>query len=393
MCINGSHNGQIVEVRIFGLMKGLTIFVVALLSFNFQLVLAANGSEPVDKWFDIEDYTFWGIIVVVGTSIVGFTYQARENERARQERNLSVIASYSSQLTELKNKERELKTKKDCETYAQNYLDLMDQIAYLCNEKRGISKEISSYFENEFGYALTLLWWLQDRGLVADDTSKNLFKSYDTPKKIIFKEEYANDYLVKYSLKSSESEKDPFPWPDLIMWSLNITDKQNKITPFDEEQLPEDMIDYKELPEDDVEGTLEVVKDYSQKLNELEREESKLKSVLEWELYVTSYLDTLDSIAYLYRTNAISKTVADYFENYFAYGLTMIQWLEKMNLVDRIPIENSKDALSFQQWRENKDAKVDKSYSWRDLLNWCKKMDIEPYDDDQLPQKMIELRP
>ena len=377
------HWNKIILVVFFG------IFLVG------QLVTSAiyaqdtdSGSESKESngWFDMDLASFIGILVAIGTSAIGIIFQVKEHQRARRERNLSIVEGYSNQLTELKNKESVLKTKKDCETYAQSYLDLMDQIAYLCANGRGISKDVRDYFENDFAYALTLIWWLKNKELVKEESINGFF---DIPE-----EKPTEIHITKKNFEDKS-----FPWYDLIHWCLYEEDEKKVILPFDNDQLPDAMSNYNDLHEEDIEGTLEVVKGYGEKLNELSRDESKLKSALEWELYATSYLDTLDSIAYLLRKNIIPKGVDDYFENYFAYGLRMIIWLEEKELVDKIKIvkkqnnESAPSELSCEKWLKTANMDIDREYSWPDLLNWCKKKNIEPYDNEQLPQKMIDAKP
>ena len=354
----------------------------------------STESNESDVWLNMDTATFIGIIIAVVTSAIGIFFQAKEQKRARHERNLSIVEGYSSQLTELKNKERTLKTKKDCETYAQNYLDLMDQIAYLCRKGRGIPKDVRDYFENDFAYALTIIWWLKENNLIKAESIEDFFyvpeqgfRKSDNEDRTKTRDVYISESYTKHTKNFDDKS---FPWYDLICWCLDENDKK-VITPFDDDQLPDAMYFYDQLHEEDIEGTLEVVKGYGEKLNELTKEESKLTSDLECELYAIEYLDTLDSIAYLLRKNVIPRGVDDYFENYFAYGLTMIRWLEKKNLGDKITIVPKKQKLSFKKWYETDDILVEREYPWPDLLNWCKKKKIEPYDDSQLPKKMTDV--
>ena len=364
--------------------------------------LSSASNEPTLR-LDMDSATFWGVVVAIGTSAVGIFFQAREHQRARHERNLSIVEGYSSQLTELKNKERALKTKKDCETYAQNYLDLMDQIAYLCRKSRGIPKDVRDYFENDFAYALTIIGWLKENNLIKEKSIEDFFEppkqeyeKLNNVDRIETAEIHINDVYIKNPEKFEDSiEAKQFPWYDLICWCLRGNDKK-VITPFDDDQLPNAMYFYDQLHEEDIEGTLEIVKGYGEKLTELSREESSLTNILECELYAIAYLDTLDSIAYLLRKNIIPQGVAEYFENYFAYGLRMIIWLGKVNLGEPIKTAKKKNKksvpkdVSFEQWYEDKDPDIEvvREYPWPDLLNWCKERGIEPYDKDQLPQIM-----
>jgi hypothetical protein len=59
----------------------------------------------------------------------------------------------------LTEKESSLKTKADCESYAWNYLDIVDTIAYMYQGKK-IPPDVIDYFDNNFLYALLLREWL-----------------------------------------------------------------------------------------------------------------------------------------------------------------------------------------------------------------------------------------
>jgi len=80
----------------------------------------------------------------------------------RRERNSTLIDSlqnFSTKLADLTTKEGSLKTKADCESYAWNYLDIVDSIAYLY-EKNVIPPDVIDYFDNNILYALLLREWL-----------------------------------------------------------------------------------------------------------------------------------------------------------------------------------------------------------------------------------------
>ena len=366
----------------------------------------SSTSNALTLQLDMDSATFWALIGAIGGITGSAVYSTLEYRMARRERNLSIVEGYSTQLTELKNKERSLKTKKDCETYAQNYLDLMDQIAYLCRENRGVPKDVRDYFENDFAYALTIMWWLKENNLIKSKSIEDLFDSPDPGFKKSNNRDRAKTREIfiskKYSEYTRESAIHPkkefddksFPWYDLICWCLD--DKNKKlITPFDDDQLPDAMYFYEELHDEDIEGTLQVVQEYGAKLIELTKDEPTLTKVLQWETYATVYLDTLDSIAYLLLNNIIPKGVDQYFENNFSYGLTMLKWLEKEKLVESITItpteqeklRKRKKKMKFVRWNKIR-KEVDKEYPWADLLNWCTKKNIEPYDDSYLPKKM-----
>jgi hypothetical protein len=81
---------------------------------------------------------------------------------------LRLIRDYGKELTHLTDKERSLKTKIDCSVYVEQYLDLLDQIAYLYKQKI-LSSDVPTYFENNFCYGLTLKKWYDENVFGAQD--------------------------------------------------------------------------------------------------------------------------------------------------------------------------------------------------------------------------------
>lgn len=159
-----------------------------------------------------------------------------ENDGIGAAQLLNIITSFGKQLTDLTDKERHLKTKLDCTVYAEQYLDTLEQIAYLFNSK-ALATDIPTYFENNFSYGLTILIWYVNKlgeDIAQADTRWSDFKKY-------------TDEWEK--AKEDDEEKRKFI----------------PLEPFPENKLPDTMIKYfDQLPEDLVEEA-----------NRKERESSK----------------------------------------------------------------------------------------------------------------------
>ena len=87
---------------------------------------------------------------------IGWTVIQRRNEAKRED--LEFIQTYGDQLAEINSKEDELSTKLDCALYAENYLDVLEQIATLFQEKL-LRKKVAEYFVNNFRYGMNLWIW------------------------------------------------------------------------------------------------------------------------------------------------------------------------------------------------------------------------------------------
>jgi len=99
---------------------------------------------------------------------------------------------------------------------------------------------------------------------------------------------------------------------------------------------------------------LELIQNFGNQLSEITREEETLETKLDCSLYAERYLDTLDQIASLLYKELIRKDVADYFENYFKYGMNLWYWYKEN--VEKIPKtmleeEFSKGLKDYFDWR------------------------------------------
>ena len=103
------------------------------------------------------------VIAVIGNEITlpmtMYQYEELpEEEGVNPEEVLEIMREYSTTLIEITETETKLKTQADCAVYAEQYLDILDQIAYLLNTK-ALATESSTFFENNFSYGLTLKIW------------------------------------------------------------------------------------------------------------------------------------------------------------------------------------------------------------------------------------------
>lgn len=278
----------------------------------------------------------WGVLIAAGSAIVAIVFDIYDRHKQNKAQILELVRSYGQQLTDLMDKERSLTIKKDCETYAMAYLDLMDQIAYLYRQG-SIPQSVAKYkyFENNFSYASTMLMWVKE-------------------KKVVLQKDINDD-----------------TWEDLVEWC-----KKQDIGEYDPDQLPDAMQNYDSLPDDDITGLLEVVRGYSKQLTDLMYNERTLITKLDCELYAIAYLDLMDQIAFLYSKGSIPKDIAVYFENNFEHAMTLLEWIEK-----------KKDTLL----PKNDDSWKGKwTGPWTDLVQWCEKQvpKIEASGDVNLPDAM-----
>ncbi|WP_246275370.1 hypothetical protein [Nitrosopumilus oxyclinae] len=89
-----------------------------------------------------------------------------------------------------------LKTTEDCERYANDYLNTLDEIAFL-TLKNKIPLEIGTYLRRFFGYGLIIIDWYDK--MVSDDFGR------------IAKSNWPNnfEYCKKYNVKKNPDDKLP----------------------------------------------------------------------------------------------------------------------------------------------------------------------------------------
>ena len=118
---------------------------------------------------------------------------------------------------------------------------------------------------------------------------------------------------------------------------------------------------------------MEMHQRFNQQVSDQLEKESNLKTQLDCDLYARTYLNVVDGIAFLYKQRTIPESFVDYFENYFSYGLTILEWMGKHKLTVGTVI--AKD-------------------TWTDLQYLCEMYNIKELKEDQLPltmQKFNEL--
>lgn len=312
----------------------LSCLLLLVSSFLLNFISAAEqggGSPPTFSNYELE-LLISGIIITGSGIILTAIFDAFEHWREERSRMLEIIKDYSNQVKDLESKERTLTSKLDCEIYAHNYLDLMDQIAYLLNN-RIIRKDLEEYFDNYFAYALALRDWMYE-------------------------------HVIK---KVSEKEKN---WPELIEWGTYT--RKSEFEPFEQTDLPESMINYDNLSDEptDKAQSLQLVREYGKELKELESKERDLQTPQDCEIYAINYLDLMDQIAFLYKKGSLPLDVSEYFDNNFAYALTILNWVNKYKIRVR---------------------QTEKEDYWSDLVKWCDehKEKIEPFEAELLPESMI----
>lgn len=121
------------------------------------------------------------------------------------------------------------------------------------------------------------------------------------------------------------------------------------------------MINWKARKEETKIRYIQLLRDFDRDL--FGEEEFNIKTKDDAENYAIRLLLTLSRIVYLHQKKKVQDDVVDYFRNYFAYGLTIKIWLNK--IYPEIGIEDRKKFANFEQW--------------------CKQHSIEPAPENDLP--------
>jgi len=107
-----------------------------------------------------------------------------------------LLRSFHEDLTNRLNKNIVLKTTEDCQRYANDYLNTVDEIAYL--ELNGkIPSHIATYLKRFFAYGLMIIDWYNE--MVGEDFKETTKKNW--PNYI--------QYCKKYGITSDPSDKLP----------------------------------------------------------------------------------------------------------------------------------------------------------------------------------------
>jgi len=283
-----------------------------------------------------------GVLVGIIATVFGTIWTIKQRKAEMQREDLAITQQYGQELSQIMDSERDLKTKLECSLYAEKYLELLEQIASLY-KKGQLRKNVADYFENTFCYGITLKRWY----------SENI-----------------------YTEEQQENRWDEFEW-----WCKGavdeITRKANHppLIGFDQRVLPEIMTqDFELIPEEDglTKGEfVEIIRSYGNDLGKLSEKERELDTQLDCSVYVEQYLDILEEVASLYKSDIIPKKAADYFENKFSYGRNLWDWYEKFvdlkKSADNPPKYSKKsDDEIIQVWNAN-----DQNDRWREFKWWC----------------------
>ena len=301
--------------------------------------------QEEDPWDSIDQIETIAIGIIAGVIATGFgiIWTVYQRIKESKKEDLESIQSFGKELQDLMNEERNLKTQLDCSLYVERYLDTLEQISSLY-AKSVLRKNVADFFENQFSYGVTLLKWYE---------------------KEIFNQE--------------EQEK---RWTELRKYCEEYTDENGNKSPieaFDKDVLPELMTkNFEIIPQEDglSKGELvEMIRGFGREIDEVASKEGTLTTKLDCSLFVEQYLDRLEQIASLYRRNVVPKRAADYFENKFCYGLTLLEWYTKH--------------VFKTNEQENR---------WTELRKYCEeytdengnKSPIEAFDKDVLPEQMLD---
>ena len=158
------------------------------------------------------DLSFIAIIVssitaTILASMVIITWKnIQENTRATYSQ---LLRGFQEDLTTRLNKNSVLKTTEDCERYANDYLNTVDEIAFLDLHGK-IPQGIAQYLGRFFSYGLNIIEWFDC--LVGEDFLKTAKKN----------------------------------WPNYFLYC-----EKHKITINPEDKLPKIMLDYNKLQDDE----------------------------------------------------------------------------------------------------------------------------------------------
>ena len=120
----------------------------------------------------------------------------RSTKESNKVNYAKLMRSFHEDLTQRLDKNVTLKTTEDCERYANDFLNTLDEIAYLTlNDK--IPKNIGMYLKRFFAYGLIIIDWYND--MIRDDYHK------------IAKENWPNyfEFCKKYNISINSEDKLP----------------------------------------------------------------------------------------------------------------------------------------------------------------------------------------
>jgi len=158
--------------------------------------------------FDITLATFIAALAAVGGLIITGIIEAVKMHKNTKAKQVEFLQKLGEDLQKQMEKEDQLTTKRKCIGYAENYLNMVERVAFLYRTKR-IPKDIASFFDVDIAQGLTVINWFD----IKDIKDKGSTYAKNT-------------------------------WPEIAMYCEKF-----ELNPADE-KLPKGMIDYKSLPEE-----------------------------------------------------------------------------------------------------------------------------------------------
>ena len=137
--------------------------------FYTQCVLSCPDGEIVDgdictsldEGFTDTHGIIIGIFIAAGATVSGIFLTVIDRRKQDRNRLQELIKLYSDEIREITNQESHLDTKQACSLYVEQYLDTLEQIATL-KEQKVIKDGAIDYFNNNFAYGIDLWWWHND---------------------------------------------------------------------------------------------------------------------------------------------------------------------------------------------------------------------------------------
>jgi hypothetical protein len=129
------------------------------------------------------------------------------------------------------------------------------------------------------------------------------------------------------------------------------------------------MITWKSIRENTKATYSQLLRGFHEDLTNRLDKNSILKTTEDCQRYANDYLNTIDQIAFLDIHKKIPTGIATYLNRFFAYGLTIINWYDKMVGED------------FNQTARR---------NWPNYFLYCQKYGIVPNPDDKLPKIMLD---
>lgn len=129
------------------------------------------------------------------------------------------------------------------------------------------------------------------------------------------------------------------------------------------------LITWKSLRENTKANYSQLLRGFHEDLTNRLDKNSILKTTDDCHRYANDYLNTIDQIAYLDIHKKIPEGIARYLNRFFAYGLTIVDWYDKM---------------------VGEDFRLVAKKNWPNYFLYCQKYGITPNPDDKLPKIMLD---